>query len=201
MLLSIPMKRVRVFIAISLPGEVQDALSLTSTQVKEAIGDGVVRWVNPANIHLTLKFLGEIPEADVDVLKNNLEVPVGDHMPFPLFIRKIGVFPNPYRPRVVWAGIQDSIELNQLQRAVESVTQDLGYDSEGRVFSAHLTLGRVSQYANSQEVIKCGRAVTDCKIGGMGSFIVKSVDIFRSDLNTGGSIYTRLYAVPLHQGS
>jgi 2'-5' RNA ligase len=197
MLSSFSVNNVRVFIAISLPDEIHDSLSVINAQLKKDIPDGTIRWVKATNIHLTLKFLGETPKADIERLKTNLESPVGRHLPFELTIEGIGVFPNLHRPRIVWTGIRNSSELVSLQDAVERVTQEMGYAAEDRKFSAHLTLGRVSQYINPQQLQQCGNVFSSGSVGGMGSFIVKSIDIYRSDLNAGGSIYTRLYSIPL----
>jgi|WetSurSiteA1Bulk_404760.scaffolds.fasta_scaffold33443_2 RNA 2',3'-cyclic 3'-phosphodiesterase len=197
MLSSFPVKTVRIFIAISLPDEIHDYLSVISTQLKKNLVDGVVRWVKVTNIHLTLKFLGEIPEAEVDRLKKELASPVAHHMPFNLMIENIGVFPNLHCPRILWVGLRESMELIQLQRTVELVTQNMGYAVDERDFSAHLTLGRVNQNANQQQLLNFGKILTNSTVGGMSSFIVKSIGIYRSELNAGGPIYTKLQSIPL----
>jgi len=133
----------------------------------------------------------------VNRLKDELDSPVGHHSPFNLTVEKIGVFPNAHRPRIVWAGLQESLELLHLQSDIEKVTRDLGYPPEERSFSAHLTLGRISQSADLQQLLQCGKALSGRTVGGMGSFIVKSIDIYMSDLNPAGSIYTRLHSIPL----
>jgi RNA 2',3'-cyclic 3'-phosphodiesterase len=187
----------RVFIAISLPDKIHDNLSVINAKLRRDLPDGMIRWVKVENIHLTLKFLGEIPKADADRLKTNLESPVGCHLPFELSVEGIGVFPNLHRPRIVWTGVRDSSELIRLQDAVERITQEMGYAAEERKFSAHLTLGRVNQSINPQQLQLCSKVISNSSVGGMGSFIVKSIDIYRSDLNAGGSIYTRLHSIPL----
>jgi RNA 2',3'-cyclic 3'-phosphodiesterase len=201
MLLSFSMQNVRTFIAVSLPEEIHGNLSKVSDLLKRNIGDGVVRWVSPSNIHLTMRFLGEIPAGDITQLKTGLEDPVAQHATFPLTVQKIGVFPNARRPRVIWAGLKDSNALIELYTTVENVMRELGYDSEERPFSAHLTLGRISQAASVQQTIHCGEIISACTVGELGSFIVKSVDIYRSELNAGGSIYTRLHALSLRKES
>jgi len=199
MLLSFSVINVRVFIAISLPGKIHDSLSAIDDKLKRDLPDGIIRWVKVTNIHLTLKFLGDIPEADVDRLKKDLESPVGCQTAFELTVEGIGVFPNLHRPRIVWAGIRDSSELIRLQGAIECVTQEMGYAAEERKFSAHLTLGRVNQFINPQQIQLCSKVFSSCSVGGMGNFIVKSIDIYRSELNAGGSIYTRLHTIPLEK--
>ena len=195
------MEKVRIFIAISLPEEIHANLSTISDQLKKSLGEGVVRWVKPANIHLTLKFLGEIPAGSVIQLKNGLETPIAQHSTFPLTVQKIGVFPNVRKPRVIWAGLKESKALIALWNTVGNVMMELGYDSDERAYSAHLTLGRISQMASMQQTIHCGEVVSRCTIGEIGDFIVKSVDIYRSELNAGGSIYTKLHALTLRKES
>lgn len=195
------MQKVRVFIAVSLPEEIHDNLSTISVQLKKRLGEGVVRWVRPANIHLTLRFLGEIPARDLAQLNAGLEEPVAQHATFPLTVHKIGVFPNLHSPRVIWVGLKDSKALVALHNTVEMEMRKLGYDSEERPFSAHLTLGRINQSASMQQTMHCGEVISDCTVGELGSFIVESVDIYRSELNAGGSIYTRLHTLSLQKES
>jgi 2'-5' RNA ligase len=197
MLLSSLMQQVRIFIAVSLPEEIHDKLSAVGGQLKKNIGDGVVRWVKSENIHLTLKFLGEIPAGDLALLKTELEKPVGTHAPFSLEVQGVGVFPNLRRPRVIWVGLKESGVLKALFTTVESVTTALGYEPDDRPFSAHLTLGRINQSAGEQQIKHCGEFLASNQVGGLGSFIVKSVDIYRSELNAGGSIYKRLHSIYL----
>jgi len=201
MLLSFTMQKVRIFIAVSLPEEIHKNLSMISDQLKRSIGNGVVRWVKPANIHLTLRFLGEIPAGDIAQLKTSLEEPVAQHEVFPMLVQQVGVFPNIHKPRVIWAGLKESNALLALYNTVETVMRELGYDSEERPFSAHLTLGRISQTASLQQTIHCGEVVSKCAVGELGSFIVKSVDIYRSELTASGSIYTRLHTLSLKKES
>jgi 2'-5' RNA ligase len=195
------MQKVRIFIAVSLPEEIHDNLSTISGQLKKRLGEGVVRWVRPANIHLTLRFLGEITAGDLVQLKAGLEEPVAQYATFPLTVHKIGVFPNLHRPRVIWVGLKDSKALVALHNTVETGMRKLGYDSEEQPFSAHLTLGRINQTASMQQTMHCGEVISGCIVGELGSFIVKSVDIYRSELNAGGSIYTRLHILSLQKES
>jgi 2'-5' RNA ligase len=193
------MERIRSFIAITLPGDIHEMLTRVIGNLKKDIGDQTVRWVNPTNIHLTLKFLGEIPENNIAILKEQLEQGLIDQQRFPLSIGKIGAFPAPSKPRVIWVGVAESDDLMQLQRHVEIITHKLGYESEGRSYSAHLTLGRVDQHASPRQLSHCGDVLSSSKVGGLGSFIVQSIEIYRSILTAGGAVYSRLYSISLKQ--
>jgi 2'-5' RNA ligase len=98
-------------------------------------------------------------------------------------------------------GLKDSKALVALHNTVETGMRKLGYDSEEQPFSAHLTLGRINQTASMQQTMHCGEVISGCIVGELGSFIVKSVDIYRSELNAGGSIYTRLHILSLQKES
>jgi 2'-5' RNA ligase len=187
------MQTIRAFIAISLPETIQHKLSFTQDLLRENTGDQVVRWVKPSNIHLTLKFMGNIPETDVAILKQKLSGDVSLHPQFPLSIQGVGAFPSFRMPRVIWAGLQEVDGILRLQQSIESRMRELGYDSEERPFSAHVTIGRVSQHATRQQIENCGLAVSKCTVGSLGSFIVESVDIYRSELKPDGPSYIRLH--------
>ena len=199
--MSFIMDRIRSFIAITLPDDIHDRLSIVINALKKEIDGQVVRWVIPKNIHLTLKFLGEIPDNNIPILQEQLGREAVTHGCFSLSVQKIGAFPTLRKPRVIWVGVTEPIELMSLQGCVENITRKLGYDSEDHPFSAHLTLGRVSHYATVQQIFHCGEVLSSNAVGGLGSFIVQSIEIYRSDLTAGGSVYTRLYSLPLKQVS
>ncbi len=191
------MDQIRTFIAITLPEDIHNRLSKVINTLKTEMKDQGVRWVAPANIHLTLKFLGEIPEKNLSILQEQLGQGVVDQGRFSLSVQKIGAFPNFRKPRVIWVGVTEPKELMVLQNQVETVTCKLGYDSEDRPFSAHLTLGRINRNATAQQALHCGDVLAAYTVGELGSFIVQSIEVYRSNLTAGGSVYTRLYSLPL----
>lgn len=195
------MQQVRTFIAITLPGAIQEQLTLTINQLRSGIGVNIVRWVKASNIHLTLKFLGEISEDMLPILQENLARKIKPHLPFQLSVQGAGAFPNLRQPRVLWVGVLDSKELQLLQMDVERATQELGYGSEDRPFSAHLTIGRLNNQATNEQIRNCGQILSAASVGRLGDFNVKSVEVYRSQLAAGGSIYTELYSLPLIQRS
>ena len=134
---------IRTFIAIDLPPGVKEALSAF---VEGLSGRGLsdVRWVKPEGIHLTLKFLGDIPPSTVPLLLDAIESAAASHHCFTLGLGDLGVFPNANNPRVLWVGLSGDISsLGQLQASVEEQCQFLGFEPERRRFTPHLTLGRV----------------------------------------------------------
>lgn len=190
------MNAIRTFIAISLPDTIQQKLEEIVRRLKAA-GVSGVRWVPAQNVHLTLKFLGDVSPANLDLLKKILQAEISRHHPFEIVIEGLGAFPNMRRPRVVWVGVKAPPALENLQRSIEAETQRLGYAAEDRPFSPHLTLGRISHNANLQEIHHIANVLSQQTVNRLGGFQVESVQLYRSDLNPGGAVYTALYSFPL----
>lgn len=188
---------IRAFIAIDLPPEIRQRLDHVTAQLKEKLEGVPVRWVPGSNIHLTLKFLGDVSVANLELLKKMLAKEVEMHRRFEVSVGGLGAFPNFRRCRVVWVGVEAPPELNTLQRGIDTAIATLGYSREDRPFSAHLTLGRVSRNANSRDVQAIGSVLESTKVGFLGVTKVDSVHLYKSDLRPTGSVYTQLYSVPL----
>lgn len=190
------MDAIRAFIAIELPREIRQQLDAIERQIQAQAGEAshkAVRWVPASNMHLTLKFLGEVSTSNVESLARMLQKEASQHSAFDLSIGGIGAFPNIHRPRVIWVGSEAPAELYTLQKAIDAETRQLGYPAEERPFSPHLTLGRVSQNAHPDEVTQVARVLGEIKIGTLGKVRVDRVHLFRSDLQPSGAVYTSLY--------
>ncbi|MCI0552017.1 MAG: RNA 2',3'-cyclic phosphodiesterase, partial [Anaerolineae bacterium] len=107
-------------------------------------------------------------------------------------------FPNVKRARVLWIRVQAPAELGMLNNKIESACARLGYESEKRGFSPHLTLGRVRQDASPVDVQKIRRALEAATIDSLGNARVDSVHLFKSNLKPSGAVYTKLFSAPLH---
>jgi RNA 2',3'-cyclic 3'-phosphodiesterase len=187
----------RSFIAIELPTEIQQAIAQATAPLQKALPKPLVRWVAPQNLHLTLKFLGDVSPANLELLAEALKTDAGDCPEFSMEVGGIGAFPNPRRARVIWIGLEAPPALATLQRTIEAAAARLGYAREEREFSPHLTLGRVGQSAGSGDLQKIRAALEATKVGRLGSVRVEAVHIFKSDLQPTGSVYTHLYALPM----
>jgi RNA 2',3'-cyclic 3'-phosphodiesterase len=191
---------IRAFIAIQLPAEVQQSLEVVMRQLRhrlQTLPEDAVRWVPVENIHLTLKFLGEVSLPNLEMLKETLLTEVKAYPPFEFNVGGVGAFPNVKRPRVVWVGVQAPPELSTLQSAIESKMEKLGYGREERPFSPHLTLGRVYRNTTNPEAYQIGEALQAVKVGFLGLVCAQGVSLFKSDLRPTGSVYTCLLTVPL----
>jgi 2'-5' RNA ligase len=180
---------VRTFIAIELPLTIREDLSQIGMQIDADLPRRAIRWVKPANIHLTLRFLGDTPLDLVSNISHEIDVRASKLEPFVLRLGVIGCFPNPRRPRIIWIGLEgDADKLLNLQEMVESAVEKLGWKRENRNFHPHLTIGRVK---DSKLVAHSGipynRKLLD------RSFSVDSVYLIRSILEPTGAVYSPLY--------
>lgn len=184
----------RLFIAIELPREVREGLISIQTLLKKQAPRDTVRWVNPDGIHLTLKFLGDAPLTQLDTLKSRLSEAVQNSALFTLEASGVGCFPNARKPRVVWAGVhQAEGPLVALRDAVEAQIAPLGYPTENRPFSPHLTLGRVRQEAHRDDVARLGDLIAHTTLKEVYAWPVQSANLIRSELKPSGAVYTTVY--------
>jgi len=190
------MSLLRAFVAIEIPNEIKKEIAGQTAGLQRAIAQSV-RWVAPENLHLTLKFLGDISSTNLGVLTQALETEASQQAPFQITVGSLGAFPNMHRPRVIWIGLEAPPGLGKLQHSIDAATNRLGYSSDDKPFSGHLTIGRVRQQSSSAEMAGLRSALEKTKVGLMGTFSAKSVHLFRSDLQPDGPIYTCLFTAAL----
>jgi 2'-5' RNA ligase len=190
------MNLLRTFIALEIPRELQQIIHKETAHLRNTIG-ALVRWVPPGNMHLSLKFLGNISPANLDILTHMIRAEADSCQSFVMQVNGLACFPGPRRPRVIYIGLQAPAELEALQHGIESATRRLGYESEERGFSPHLTVGRVRQNISASDQQKIRRALEETRIDSLGTARVDSVHLYNSDLKPTGSVYTRLFSAPL----
>jgi len=189
---------IRAFIAIEISPEIRQKLEELSNQLRTEMRGVPVRWVPVENIHLTLKFLGNVSLANLEVLTKLLRAEAAAHPAFEISIGELGAFPSNRRPWVIKINVQAPSELEAVQRGIETETARLGYDREERPFSPHLTIGRVSRNAGSGEVRRVSEVLDRFKVGFLGAMRVDTIHLFRSDLSPSGAVYTKLNSTQLH---
>lgn len=182
------MEKIRSFLAIEIPAILHSKMEELQKKLKEAAAD--VKWVAPSKVHLTLKFFGAIPPEKIEKAVQAL-LPIAAHWrPFSMEISGLGCFPSKERPRVIWLGINKGHqELSLLQKEVEEELVHVGFPAEERPFSPHLTLGRVRSGRGLNALLAMIMTYQNFEVG---SFGVKEIVVFKSDLNPTGAIYTPL---------
>ena len=191
------MEKIRSFVAVPLSRELKDELAELLSRLKSQPRPWV-KWVDPQSIHITLKFLGNIPLDKIEAVKAATAEAAKGVSPFNLKACGLDVFPNPRRAQVIWVGLSgDTQKLADLQQKLESSLETIGFLSEGRKYSAHLTLGRVRREATVRQQEEIGRLAESTRCHLDPEIYVKSICLMKSRLNPQGPIYSLLVEIPL----
>jgi len=191
------MSIIRAFIAIDLSKEIQQRLNEVLNNYTTLLEKIPVRWVPVSNIHLTLKFLGEVSTSNLNILTDMIQAEVIGHHQFDISVGGSGAFPNNRQPRIIWIGVEAPQELALIQAGIETATSRLGYIREERAFSPHLTLGRVSRNASMQDMKAISQALDKYRVGFLGATCIEKVHLYRSDLRPTGAKYTQIFSASL----
>jgi 2'-5' RNA ligase len=174
----------RVFIAIDVPAEIRQRLAEMQDRLRHATS--AARWVATDSIHITLKFIGEIPEercAAIDEALTGL-----NWKPLSVTVRGVGFFPGKRSPRVLWAGVECPT-MEALAEEVDTRMVQAGFDSEKRAFRAHLTLARTKERRLESALVKTAEPFAETEFG---TFQTDRCNLYQSTLKAGGSLYTKL---------
>jgi 2'-5' RNA ligase len=158
-----------------------------------------IKWVEPENMHLTVKFLGDVDTSEIHKVCRAVEESVADIEPFVLQIRGAGAFPNLKRPRTLWVGTGDGSEaVTQLAQRVESALKKLGFRPEARRFHPHFTIGRVRR--GGPGLADLGALLKQHEEDEIGRTTVSEVVTFSSELDRSGPTYRALGRAKLLSG-
>lgn len=177
----------RLFVALALPEAVRERL----VALQPSVSMRGARWVPPAHLHLTLRFLGETPDVQVPPLLARLGRVVAS--PFALDLKGVGVFPHPARPQVLWAGLLPSEPLAALAMQVEAAVEAAGYAPERKPFHPHITLARL----NHPERARVVAFLAQHQDFEAGPFTVSDFRLYASTLHPTGAVYAPLATFPL----
>lgn len=184
---------IRAFLAIDLPASLRPVLSRAQEELKKSGAD--VRWVPPGNIHLTLKFFGNITEAQVEAIAEAARRVAAGQTPFTLALTGAGAFPSPKNPRVVWLGVGGDLDtVRDFHRRLEAAFAALGFPPEDRPFAPHLTLGRVKSPVGRLALTHCLATLPPPEAS---PFQVQEIVLFRSNLSPQGATYLPLKIIRL----
>ena len=183
----------RTFIAIELDSSLQLSLQKVQNELKSIPAD--VSWVRPANIHMTLKFLGEISMKKVKAIIEIFPQIFQDLSPFDIALKGLGVFPTIEHPKVIWVDISKGAEeIKNLAMILENALCRLGFPKERRKFTGHVTIGRVKSLKNLDLLTQ---AMPNFMFQEPIQQAVSKIVFFKSTLSSQGSIYEPLSAVEL----
>jgi 2'-5' RNA ligase len=187
----------RIFIAVKMPDDVIQKITRISNYFQKQTPKEALKWVETENLHLTLKFLGEIPESTITKVQAILKAVADDQPPFDIAIAGLGMYPHAKRPRVVWLGVEGVDPLIALHKQLDSELAKIGLREETRPFNPHLTLGRVRQRTSRETAAKVGDILSEFKVDSLGSFTVGDIHLIESQLTPQGPIYTTRFTTPL----
>lgn len=193
--------KVRCFVALDTPLALKEAVSALIDQMRSTEGGRKVKWVRPDGIHLTLKFLGDVPSEQVSEIEAAVSVALQglETAAFDLTLGGLGQFGKPGEPRVIWLALGgDRPTLNRLQQSVEKALNPLGFPSEERGFNPHLTLGRVPELGREERaalnrLLDRFAASPDVQFG---SFSSQEAVLMESDRRPDGAVYTPIAHFP-----
>jgi RNA 2',3'-cyclic 3'-phosphodiesterase len=179
----------RLFTALDLPAEVVRALDALLGQLRPTAR---IKWSPPANLHVTIRFIGEWPENRLPDLHAALDG-LPTRPPIPIQICKLGFFPNPHSPRIFWAGVETSPDLASLAGETDGALESLGLKPEGRPFHPHLTLARIQ---NAVPLQKLHETIAAQPSLDFGSFRADRFFLYQSRQGPAGSVYTQIAEFP-----
>ncbi len=186
------MPSLRLFIAIDTPPEIKSKISAIQSRLKHSGTD--VKWESPEKFHATLKFLGDTPDRLLPDCVTCIREIAERFPPLSVVYRNVGCFPTKRAPKIIWAGVDDTRgNLERLHKAIDQAFQQLGFESEQRVFHPHVTIGRVKSQHNIHGLITTMESVT------LESQPVQITEVvlIKSELHSSGSVYTALQAFQL----
>ncbi len=184
---------IRSFLSIETSRAVRLELCLIQNKLKKNKG---IRWVAPDNIHLTLKFFGDINQEQVDDIKKIISSVCIDIRPMTLKIRGLGGFPDMDRPKILWAGLDGEIKrLFKFQTLIDKTLQKMNFAMDKKNFLPHLTIGRIKK-PKKCDILK--KEITDINLLKTTKWRVDNIVLFKSQLMPGGAFYTHLWDFPLN---
>ncbi|HEY6232760.1 MAG TPA: RNA 2',3'-cyclic phosphodiesterase [Pyrinomonadaceae bacterium] len=185
----------RIFCAIELPGTIRALVLRHISSLQQALPAARASWARESTLHLTLKFLGEIPVTSVPNFSKVVERAVAGVTPFGIQLNETGAFPKHGRPEVLWIGIDDSSrKLSALQTRLEEESQAAGFPKEERPFHPHLTIARLRDSRDAQALATAHKRMGFEPV----EICVSELLVIRSELSSAGSKYTVVSQHVLH---
>lgn len=189
----------RTFIAVDFPPNTLEKIADITGFFKTLTPEKTLKWVETENLHLTIKFLGEIDEQTAAQVKRTLSVALKDQHSFEIEISGLGMYPNKNKPRVIWLGITGAGPLADIYKVTNHELAKLEIQPEQRPFSPHLTIARIRRNTDHKAAQQIGEILSKYQVDPLGTITITQVHLYQSDLTPSGPIYTRLHSVNLNQ--
>jgi 2'-5' RNA ligase len=186
---------VRLFVALDLPDQVRHAITELIARLQPKSRSP--RWIKPENLHITLKFIGHVPNEKLSPIQTALSS-IRVAQPVELHFRGMGFFPNERRPRAFWCGIASSPNLAELAANIDRALVPMGIEAETRPFTPHLTLAR---FKSDEGILEVVQAATDMKSTDFGAATETNFHLYESLLKSTGAQYNRVASFPFVGGS
>ena len=199
---------IRAFLAVELSHELRAELTTVEQELMQRLEPEIqrdmrIRWAQPASIHLTMKFLGDMDDRVIDPLLVEVEQAIGSRSAVTVPLERLGVFPRPQNPRVLWVGPSESWErgaeaerVAEIHGAIEQACESLRFLREAKPFSPHLTVARIKAGERHVGIALAKSGLLDRPLS-LRSLVVGSVVLMKSELKPTGSVYTKLWEVRL----
>jgi len=184
---------IRAFIAIPLDPKIQRVIERMHDHFKKINSD--VNWVASKNIHITLKFLGDVNTEQINSAKQALATLYQSTRPFTVELSQLGAFPNINRPRTLWVGLKDNKQrLSRIAESLEKALSKIGFQGDQKPFSPHITIGRIRSLKNFDALSK---SISNYQIIESCAQTISKIILFQSILSSEGPTYKSLYQIKL----
>ena len=189
----------RTFIAVDFPPNILKKIAEITAFFKTLTPEKDLKWVETDNLHLTIKFLGEIEEYKTAQVKHTLSQALTDQNCFDIEINGLGMYPNKNNPQVIWLGITGANPLTEIFKVLNLELTALDITPERRAFSPHLTIARIRRHTDHKRTQQIGEILSEYKVDSLGATTIAQVHLYQSILTPSGPIYTLLHSVDLNQ--
>lgn len=189
----------RTFFAVNLPPNMLDKVDNISKFFMKETSTPALKWVEKDNLHLTIKFIGEVSESKVEQVKHTIVQSLQHHKTFEIEISGLGMYPHQNNPRVVWLGIINEKPLIQIAQKLDQTLTTLDIKPEQRAFSPHLTIARVRRNTDKTTAMAIGKTLSNYQVDPLGAFTIDRVVLYQSQLTPTGPVYSTLHTVHLNQ--
>jgi len=189
----------RAFIAIDFPQPMIEKISQIISTCKTQTPKKAIKWVEAENLHLTIKFLGDVSPDQLTAIKSIITSECEHRVTFDISVGGLGMYPNQHQPRVVWLGISEGAPLVEIHAGLNRELARINLPPDTHKLSPHLTIGRIRRQTDVSTVKEIGQTLSQLKDEPMGTIRVDTVNLYQSELRPQGPLYTRLLSVPLNQ--